>query len=84
MYQQPIKMPLYDYCADRPRNVKLPSSSLLQLLPYLVMDILSGYPGLPGVFVAALFSGALRLVAGTKLYYNNLKNLISSVSIYVQ
>ncbi|XP_072048595.1 sodium-coupled monocarboxylate transporter 1-like [Amphiura filiformis] len=34
-----------------------------ELLPYLVMDILGSYPGLPGVFVAALFSGALSTVS---------------------
>lgn len=34
----------------------------LQLMPYLVMDILGGYPGLPGLFVAAAYSGSLRLI----------------------
>lgn len=31
-----------------------------QLLPLLVMDILGDYPGLPGIFVAGVFSAALR------------------------
>ena len=34
----------------------------LELMPYLVMDILGDYPGLPGLFVAAAYSGSLRLV----------------------
>lgn len=36
-----------------------PSLSL-ELMPYLVMDILGDYPGLPGLFVAAAYSGSLR------------------------
>ncbi|XP_068573036.1 sodium-coupled monocarboxylate transporter 1 isoform X2 [Cebidichthys violaceus] len=34
-----------------------------QLMPYLVMDILGDYPGLPGLFVAAAFSGSLSINA---------------------
>ena len=29
-------------------------------MPYLVMDILRGYPGVPGLFMAAAYSGSLR------------------------
>ena len=32
---------------------------LFQLVPYFVIDVLN-YPGFPGVFLAVLFSGALR------------------------
>lgn len=38
----------------------LPAS--LKLMPYLVMDILRDYPGLPGLFVAAAYSGSLRFI----------------------
>ncbi|ESO87029.1 hypothetical protein LOTGIDRAFT_107431 [Lottia gigantea] len=34
-----------------------------QLLPLFVMDTLGDYPGLPGVFVACLFSGALSTIS---------------------
>ena len=32
-----------------------------QIIPYFVMETL-GYPGIPGLFVACLFSGALRYI----------------------
>uniref|UniRef100_A0AAQ4QET2 Solute carrier family 5 member 8 n=1 Tax=Gasterosteus aculeatus aculeatus TaxID=481459 RepID=A0AAQ4QET2_GASAC len=36
-----------------------------QLMPYLVMDLLGDYPGLPGLFVAAAFSGSLSTVSSS-------------------
>ncbi len=38
----------------------------LQLLPYFIMRVLA-FPGLPGVFLACLFSGALRYVVQCNL-----------------
>ncbi|XP_078495998.1 sodium-coupled monocarboxylate transporter 1-like isoform X1 [Ciona intestinalis] len=34
-----------------------------QLIPYLVMDILHSLPGIPGIFVAAAYSGTLSTVS---------------------
>jgi solute carrier family 5 (sodium-coupled monocarboxylate transporter), member 8/12 len=31
-------------------------------MPLFVMDIMSDMPGVPGLFVAGIFSGALRLL----------------------
>ncbi|XP_068611605.1 sodium-coupled monocarboxylate transporter 1-like [Brachionichthys hirsutus] len=36
-----------------------------QLMPYLVMDTLADYPGVPGMFVAAAYSGSLSTVSSS-------------------
>ncbi|KAL2308100.1 hypothetical protein Nmel_001099, partial [Mimus melanotis] len=44
--------------SDQPRTDLLP-----QLVLYFVMDVLQDLPGLPGLFVACLFSGALSTIS---------------------
>ena len=34
---------------------------VIQILPYFLMEVAGGRPGLPGLFAAAMFSAALRL-----------------------
>uniref|UniRef100_A0A4W3IGG4 Solute carrier family 5 member 8 n=1 Tax=Callorhinchus milii TaxID=7868 RepID=A0A4W3IGG4_CALMI len=36
-----------------------------QLMPYLVLDIFEGYPGMPGLFVACAYSGTLSTVSSS-------------------
>ncbi|KAG7264059.1 hypothetical protein CRUP_028579, partial [Coryphaenoides rupestris] len=36
-----------------------------QLMPYLVMDIMKNYPGVPGLFVAAAYSGSFSTVSSS-------------------
>ncbi|KAM9673008.1 sodium-coupled monocarboxylate transporter 1 [Trichechus inunguis] len=36
-----------------------------QLMPYMVLDILQDYPGLPGLFVACVYSGTLSTVSSS-------------------
>ncbi|XP_048467975.1 sodium-coupled monocarboxylate transporter 1-like isoform X2 [Rhincodon typus] len=43
------------------KKIKAPD----QLLPYLVMDIMRDYPGVPGLFVAAAYSGTLSTVSSS-------------------
>ncbi|NXQ21148.1 SC5A8 protein, partial [Peucedramus taeniatus] len=40
-------------------------SALDQLMPYLVLDIMRDFPGLPGLFVASAYSGTLSTVSSS-------------------
>ncbi|XP_051809441.1 sodium-coupled monocarboxylate transporter 1-like isoform X3 [Acanthochromis polyacanthus] len=46
-------------CPGRRKN------ELLGMMPYLVMDIMKGYPGLPGLYFAGVYSGTLSTVSCT-------------------
>uniref|UniRef100_A0A8C5E2C1 Sodium-coupled monocarboxylate transporter 1-like n=1 Tax=Gouania willdenowi TaxID=441366 RepID=A0A8C5E2C1_GOUWI len=48
-----------------------------QLMPYLVMDIFRAYPGLPGLFVAAAYSGSLRSLVWVSMHCNGRTGLIN-------
>uniref|UniRef100_A0A8D0GH32 Solute carrier family 5 member 8 n=1 Tax=Sphenodon punctatus TaxID=8508 RepID=A0A8D0GH32_SPHPU len=37
----------------------------VSLMPYLVLDILQGFPGMPGLFVASAYSGTLSTVSSS-------------------
>ncbi|OXB75401.1 UNVERIFIED_CONTAM: hypothetical protein H355_010603 [Colinus virginianus] len=43
-------------------------SALDQLMPYLVLDILRDFPGVPGLFVASAYSGTLRPILWRSLH----------------
>ncbi|KAI5094076.1 sodium-coupled monocarboxylate transporter 1, partial [Silurus meridionalis] len=47
-----------------PWTVKMVTSQD-QLMPFLVMDIFGDYPGIPGLFVAAAYSGTLSTVSSS-------------------
>ena len=54
---------LYAYYADcDPLTAKLVDEAD-QIFPYFVMEVLSSRPGLPGVFLACIFSGSLSTIS---------------------
>lgn len=56
------------FCFELCFNLQL-AKAKDQLLPLLVMDILGNFPGLPGLFVAGVFSAALRLISWQSNYF---------------
>ncbi|CAF4014304.1 unnamed protein product [Rotaria sordida] len=54
---------IYAYYADcDPYTAKF-ISAIDQIFPYFVMEVLSNIPGLPGVFLACIFSGSLSTIS---------------------
>lgn len=47
-------------CINMPRS--LTAVFIFQLLPHFVMEVFQDLPGLPGLFVACMISGALRYI----------------------
>ncbi|GAB0086784.1 hypothetical protein DMENIID0001_009630 [Sergentomyia squamirostris] len=51
----------YEYCDPSSLGIV---RKVDQIIPYFVMDIGSAIPGLPGLFIAAIFSSAMSTMAG--------------------
>ena len=58
-----IGVVLYAYYADCDPYTAKYVSEIDQIFPYFVMDVLSDKPGLPGVFLACIFSGSLSTIS---------------------
>jgi len=54
---------LYAYYADCDPYTAGYVSDIDQIFPYFVMEVLSDKPGLPGVFLACIFSGSLSTIS---------------------
>ncbi|XP_039271185.2 sodium-coupled monocarboxylate transporter 2-like isoform X1 [Styela clava] len=54
---------MYAYFADCDPLLNKEVSAPDQLLPYMVLDVFRDHPGLPGLFVASVFSGCLSTVS---------------------
>jgi sodium-dependent multivitamin transporter 6 len=54
---------IYAYYADCDPFTAKYISTIDQIFPYFVMEVLSNIPGLPGVFLACTFSGSLSTIS---------------------
>ncbi|XP_053106968.1 sodium-dependent multivitamin transporter [Hemicordylus capensis] len=54
---------MFAYYQQRPLSQEQRSASPDQMVLYFVMDVLQDVPGLPGLFVACLFSGSLSTIS---------------------
>ena len=54
---------IYAYYADCDPYTAEYVSDVDQIFPYFVMEVLSSKPGLPGVFLACIFSGSLSTIS---------------------
>ncbi|KAL8184184.1 UNVERIFIED_CONTAM: Sodium-dependent multivitamin transporter, partial [Gekko kuhli] len=54
---------MFAYYQEHPLTEEQKKASSDQMVLYFVMDVLNGMPGLPGLFVACLFSGSLSTIS---------------------
>lgn len=70
-------------------NLSMSFTNICNIMPqmvlYFVMDMLQNFPGLPGLFVACLFSASLRYSLGDFIwlhFYNIYKHWPKGIPIY--
>lgn len=58
-----IGLVMFTYYKEYPMSTQQSAATPDQFVLYFVMDLLRGLPGLPGLFVACLFSGSLSTIS---------------------
>ncbi|XP_036118979.1 sodium-dependent multivitamin transporter isoform X1 [Molossus molossus] len=58
-----IGLVMFAYYKEYPMSTQQAEAAPDQFVLYFVMDLLNGLPGLPGLFVACLFSGSLSTIS---------------------
>ncbi|XP_032157184.1 sodium-dependent multivitamin transporter isoform X1 [Sapajus apella] len=58
-----IGLVMFVYYQEHPMSIQQAQAAPDQFVLYFVMDLLKGLPGLPGLFVACLFSGSLSTIS---------------------
>ncbi|XP_030618846.1 sodium-dependent multivitamin transporter isoform X4 [Delphinapterus leucas] len=63
-----IGLVMFAYYQEYPMSTQQTQAAPDQFVLYFVMDLLRGLPGLPGLFVACLFSGSLRQQSASSVW----------------
>ncbi|KAM9635842.1 sodium-dependent multivitamin transporter isoform 1-T8 [Trichechus inunguis] len=58
-----IGLVMFTYYQEYPMSTQQTQAAPDQFVLYFVMDVLKGLPGLPGLFIACLFSGSLSTIS---------------------
>ncbi|XP_059583462.1 sodium-dependent multivitamin transporter isoform X3 [Alligator mississippiensis] len=72
---------MFAYNQEHPLTAAQSLASPDQMVLYFVMDILQGLPGLPGLFVACLFSGSLSCVVSASSTISSAFNSLATVTM---